>query len=139
MNADEQIARAADQTVLIVDDDSDARELLAEVLELMVPGITTLFAQDGRDALAVAVDVVPWVVVLDLDMPRLNGDEAAAMLRARMGSQVPILIAVSGDYERLRRTYDLFDYSLGKPVESEKLADYLARAMSLRGTRPESC
>jgi len=68
-------------------------------------------------------------VILDLDMPVLNGVEAAQRLRERMGSEVPVLIASSGDHERLRASYDVFDYSLRKPLDVERLARYLSRAM----------
>lgn len=118
-----------ERCVLVVDDDPDARDMLGEVLALMMPGVTTLFSGDGLDAVSVASDVCPWAVILDLDMPVLNGVEAAQRLRQRMGREVPVLIASSGDYERLRASYDVFDYSLRKPLDVERLARYLSRAM----------
>ena len=119
----------ADVTVLIADDDPDARETLGEVLELMLPGVRTVFAVDGLDAVAVALDICPWAVILDLGMPRMDGFDAAQRLQQRMGKDLPILIAASGDYKRLREGYDLFDYSLRKPIAVDRLARYLARAM----------
>ena len=115
----------AAMTVLIADDDPDARELL----ELMQPGVRTVFAVDGLDAVAVALDVCPWAVILDLGMPRMSGLDAAQRLQQRMGKELPILIAASGDYKRLREGYGVFDYSLRKPIEVPRLARYLARAM----------
>ena len=115
-------------TVLIADDDPDAREVLGEVLELMLPGVRTVFAVDG-DAVAVAIDVCPWAVILDLGMPRLDGFDAAQRLQQRMGKNMPVLIAASGDYKRLREGYGVFDYSLRKPIQVHRLARYLARAM----------
>lgn len=120
-------------TVLIADDDPDAREVLGQVLELMLPGVRTVFAVDGLDAVAVALDICPWAVILDLGMPRMNGLDAAQRLQERMGSELPILIAASGDYKRLRESYDVFDYSLRKPIDLPRLARYLARAMVFRG------
>ena len=116
-------------TVLIADDDPDAREVLGEVLALMLPGVRTVFAVDGLDAVEVALDVCPWVAILDLGMPRLGGLDAAQRLQQRMGKDLPILIAASGDYKRLREGYGVFDYSLRKPIEVHRLARYLARAM----------
>ena len=116
-------------TVLIADDDADAREVLGEVLELMLPGVRTVFAVDGVDAVAVALDVCPWAVILDLGMPRMGGLDAAQRLQERMGKDLPILIAASGDYKRLREGYEVFDYSLRKPIDVPRLARYLARAM----------
>ena len=116
-------------TVLIADDDADAREVLGEVLTLMLPGVRTVFAVDGLDAVAVALAVCPWAAILDLGMPRMSGLDAAQSLQERMGKDLPILIAASGDYKRLREGYDVFDYSLRKPIEVHRLARYLARAM----------
>jgi CheY-like chemotaxis protein len=123
------------RTVLIVDDDPRARDLLADVLTLMLPGVTTLLAGDGVDAVSVASDVCPWAVILDLEMPLLNGVDAARRLQQRMGKDVPILIGSSGDHDRLRRAYDVFDYSLWKPIDVQRLARYLARAMVFPGER----
>jgi two-component system response regulator MprA len=121
--------QSSNRTVLIADDDADARAFLAGLVELMLPEATTLLASDGLDALGVASDVRPWAVVLDLDMPRLDGLEAARRLQGRMGKDVPILIATSGDHERLHAAYAIFDYSLRKPIDVERLARYLARAL----------
>ena len=120
---------AAAVTVLIADDDPDAREVLAHALTLMLPGVRTVFAVDGLDAVALALDVCPWAVILDLGMPRMGGLDAAQRLQERMGKNMPILIAASGDYKRLREGYGVFDYSLRKPIEIDRLARYLARAM----------
>ena len=120
---------AAAVTVLIADDDPDARELLAHALERMLPGVRTVFAVDGLDAVALALDVCPWAAILDLGMPRMSGLDAARRLQERMGENMPILIAASGDYKRLREGYGVFDYSLRKPIEIDRLARYLARAM----------
>ena len=54
---------------------------------------------------------------------------AAQRLQQRMGKDLPILIAASGDYKRLREGYGVFDYSLRKPIQVHRLARYLARAM----------
>ena len=116
-------------TVLIADDDPDARDSLGTVLELMLPGVRTVFAVDGLDAVSVAIDICPWAVILDLGMPRMDGLGAAQRLQERMGKEMPILIAASGDYKRLRESYDVFDFSLRKPIDFSRLARYLARAM----------
>jgi hypothetical protein len=90
------------------------------VLELMLPGVRTVFAVDGLDAVAVALDVCPWAVD---PRPRHAAHErldAAQRLQQRMGKNLPILIAASGDYKRLREGYGVFDYSLRKPIEVDR-------------------
>jgi CheY-like chemotaxis protein len=115
-------------TILVADDDPDSREVMAELVKLMLPGATTLMACNGLDAVSVAMDVCPWAVILDLHMPVLSGVGAAQRLHARMGKEVPILIAASADHACLRGAYDIFDYSLRKPIDVHRMARYLARA-----------
>ena len=119
----------ASMTVLIADDDPDARGLLSHLLELLLPGVRTVLAADGLEAVTVALDICPWAAILDLGMPRLDGLDAAQRMQERMGKASPLLIAVSGDYKRLREGYGIFDYSLRKPLEIDRLARYLSRAM----------
>jgi two-component system CheB/CheR fusion protein len=116
-------------SVLIADDDPEAREVLSHLIELMLPGVQTVLAADGQEAVDIALDVCPWAAILDLGMPRLDGFDAAQRLHQRMGAESPILIAVSGDYKRLHEGYGVFDYSLRKPFEVHRLARYLSRAI----------
>jgi CheY-like chemotaxis protein len=118
------------KTVLIADDDPDAREVLAQLLELIMPGVQTVFAADGLEAVAIAMDIHPWAAILDLGMPKLDGLDAAQRLHERMGDESPVLIAISGDYKRLHEGYNVFDYSLRKPLELNRLARYLSQAMA---------
>lgn len=116
-------------TVLIADDDPDTRWLLAQLIETMLPGAQTVLAADGAEAVRVAHDAAPWAAILDLGMPRLDGFQVAQRLQQSMGAASPILIAVSGDYKRLHEGYGVFDYSLRKPLQVQRLARYLSRAL----------
>ena len=83
--------------VLLVDDDPDARSLAAHVLELGGYGVVE--AQNGRDAIDRLVKYAPDVVVLDLNMPVMDGWEfRAEQLRLQDGrlSHIPVLLA-TGD------------------------------------------
>lgn len=83
------------RTVLIVDDDPHIRELL--VFAFGKAGIATREAGDGEEALAMVEQTAPDLVVLDINMPRLDGLEVCRRLRA--GSNVPILFLSSRDEE----------------------------------------
>jgi CheY-like chemotaxis protein len=84
----------AGHTVLIVDDDEPMREVLSLLLEandFRVLGA----ASGGRDAIDLARDLHPDLVVLDFLMPEMNGDVAAPLLRAASpGSRIFAFSAV---------------------------------------------
>jgi signal transduction histidine kinase len=83
--------------VLVCDDSPDIRQLLGVVLERA--GADAALAPSGEDALVLAAERRPDVVLLDLDLPGMNGLEVATQLRAR-GYDGPV-IAVTGGGEEL--------------------------------------
>lgn len=83
------------RTILIADDDPHIRELL--LFAFAKAGLDTLEAPDGEAALAVAAARSPDLVVLDINMPRMDGLEVCRRLRAQ--GSVPILFLSSRDDE----------------------------------------
>lgn len=81
--------------ILIVDDDPHIRQLLAFALEKA--GYATCEASDGESALAMAAEATPDMVVLDINMPRMDGLEVCRRLRAQ--GDLPILFLSSRDEE----------------------------------------
>ena len=79
---------AAPQTVLVVDDESTIREMIA--INLRREGVEVLFAGDGRTAVDLVRSAQPDLVVLDIMMPGMDGFEACRSIRER--STVPILL-----------------------------------------------
>jgi DNA-binding response OmpR family regulator len=75
--------------VLVVDDEADIRQLLVEILS--DAGYTVVTAVDGREALQQVATCVPALILLDLQMPRLDGWSVVHALRER-ATPVPILI-----------------------------------------------
>jgi len=78
--------------VLLAEDHDDTRDALSMLLELQ--GYEVLAARDGEEALRVALQVAPDVVITDYDMPKLDGAGLARQLRALshpVGS-IPILV-----------------------------------------------
>lgn len=71
---------AADQTVLVADDDPDIQTLV--VLRLERSGYRVLRASDGQEALDLALRELPDLAVLDITMPKLDGCEVTRTLRA---------------------------------------------------------
>jgi two-component system CheB/CheR fusion protein len=115
--------------VLIVDDNEDAAESLAALLELSGYEVRTAF--DGRAALVAAGEFRPDAVLLDIGMPGMNGYEVAAHLRADERTRDVVLVALTGwsHEEELRKTAEAgFDHHLVKPVEPGKLHALLTTA-----------
>ncbi len=111
--------------VLVVDDVFDAAEALACGLEL--DGYQVRIAQDGEQALALIEESVPHCVLLDVDMPGIDGAELSQRLRARYGDDL-VLIAVTGwgeDDERVSKTFACVDHYLKKPVDPAELRKLL--------------
>jgi DNA-binding NarL/FixJ family response regulator len=84
--------------ILIAEDDESFLAAIALLLEQDDRFIVAGKARNGREALALAEQIAPDAVVLDIEMPVVDGVEAARQLRAA-SSRLPI-VAVSGhDYE----------------------------------------
>lgn len=116
--------------VLVVDDDADTADSVAELLTLH--GHTVYVALDGASALSRAEAEWPDVVLLDLRMPGLDGCDVARVLRERCGANEkrPLLVALTGcnaNDARLRTSGARFDLHLVKPVDPAVLIGVLAR------------
>jgi PAS domain S-box-containing protein len=114
------------RTVLVVDDNEDAAELLAEVLEHV--GMAVRVEQSPRAALDFARAAVPPVCILDIGLPDMDGNELARRLRALPGMEHVLLIALTGYGRPQDRAAALaagFDHHLVKPVDMQKLVRLL--------------
>ena len=114
-------ARGAVLRVLVVDDNSDAVEMLAEALRAL--GHTVATAEDGPTALRAAAEFHPEVAVLDIGLPVMDGFELAERLRT--SDRPPLrLIAVTGygqDEDRARAKNAGFGVHLVKPIDLRAL------------------
>jgi CheY-like chemotaxis protein len=119
------------QRVLIVDDNRDAADTLAMMLEIMGNEVRT--AYDGMEALQVGSELRPDVVLLDIGLPGLNGYEAARRIRAEPWGSRSLLIALTGwgQSEDRRRSREAgFDHHVVKPVAAGTLMELLASSRS---------
>lgn len=115
-------------TVLVVDDEADAADSLALVLELS--GFAARVAADGAGALRAARADPPDAVVLDLLMPGMDGWELARRLRDEALGRRPLLIAVTGcgtEEARRRSAAAGIDLHLLKPTDPGLLVGVLER------------
>ena len=112
--------------VLVADDERDAANTLARLLQH--EGYEARTAYDGSEALRVAPDFTPDVVILDIRMPGINGYDVARALRARHGAIV--LIALTGWKQKTDKIFAEvagFDHHFGKPCEPQAIIDLLGR------------
>jgi CheY-like chemotaxis protein/two-component sensor histidine kinase len=121
------IATVAGQRVMIVDDNVDAAEMLAILLD--AAGHTTHVVNDSTLAVAAAREFRPQVAFLDIGMPRVDGYELARQLRGLADLDRTVLVALTGwgaeeDRERTRKAG--FDHHLTKPVPTSAIRELLA-------------
>jgi CheY-like chemotaxis protein len=113
--------------VLVADDNRDAAESLAELLE--IEGHETRLAYDGLGAVAAAAEFRPDVALLDIGMPHLNGYDAARKIREQSWGKGMVLVAMTGwgqQEARQRSRLAGFDAHLVKPVHPNTIVELLA-------------
>ena len=109
---------------LVVDDSITVRRVTQRLLERN--GMRVMTAKDGVDAMAIMQEHVPDVILLDIEMPRMDGYEVAAQVRADARlSSVPIVMITSrsGEKHRARAVQLGVDDYLGKPYQENQLLD----------------
>jgi two-component system alkaline phosphatase synthesis response regulator PhoP len=120
-------AVATDRVVLVVDDDLEIRESVRWFLE--DEGLTVETAADGQQALDQATRARPALVVLDMGLPILTGEEVAAGLQAAYAEPPPILVmTAAGRAADAARRVGAYAY-LDKPFDLDDLAEKVWRAL----------
>lgn len=102
--------------VLVVDDYLDTAKVLAEMLE--IDGFRAAAARDGHEALAIAHAFRPDVILLDIELPKLNGVEVCRALRKEHWAASVVIVAVTGHAGSNEVGWIMsagFDCVLGKP------------------------
>jgi chemosensory pili system protein ChpA (sensor histidine kinase/response regulator) len=124
--------------VMVVDDSITMRKVTGRVLERHEYEVVT--AKDGVDALEKLNDRVPDLMLLDIEMPRMDGYELATHMKAdpRL-RQVPIIMITSRTGEKHRqRAFDIgVDRYLGKPYQEAELLAQIAEVVEQRAMEAE--
>lgn len=124
------VSKSDEVRVVVVDDQPDAAAVLT--LALQLDGYTVWTARDGSQALAVIAEYRPHCVMLDVDMPGIDGCELSRQLRALYGDDM-VLIAMSGRDEtdaRVEETARRVDHFLRKPFDLARLKRVLGPVVS---------
>ena len=112
-------------TILVIDDDPAMLEIVALALE--DAGYTVAAVTSGREALqwiqaAEAVGEPPALILLDLALPEMDGQQVVVMLRQKWGAKIVPFIVMSADHQARLRGQELgAAYTLIKPFEVEGL------------------
>jgi CheY-like chemotaxis protein len=125
-SADAVPLSATGRRVLIADDNKDAADSLAMLLE--IEGHEVRVAHGGHAALALAQAFRPDIALVDIGMPELNGYEVAAALRREPWGRAIQLIALTGWGQESDRRHSKaagFDRHLTKPIDMGALSAVL--------------
>ena len=122
----------ASKSILIVEDNPMNLKLIRDVLQ--IEGFETLEAETGETGVELARERHPAVILMDVNLPQMDGREAMKILKADASTrQIPIIavtsLAMKGDRERLLAAG--FDGYISKPIDIKELPrlveSYVAR------------
>jgi PAS domain S-box-containing protein len=129
--------KLAGVSILVVDDEFDSRELLAEILRQY--GAQTRSAGSASEALAEIDRARPQVLLSDIGMPLVDGYELIREIRQRIGENEMIAIALTGlgsGKDKERALADGFQQCIVKPVDPDRLVDAIERRLQSRPQSP---
>ncbi|NLE88517.1 MAG: response regulator [Myxococcales bacterium] len=110
------------KTILVVDDEVDIAATLAEFLELS--GYRVVVAHDGREGLQKALEATPDLVITDLMMPHMDGDELVARLRENAATKEIPVVMMSATRRLFVAPY------LRKPFRADQLLKTVEEALT---------
>ena len=123
-----QTPRARQAVIMVVDDSLTVRKISSRMLER--EGYRVMTAKDGVDALENLIEVVPDVMLLDIEMPRMDGFDLTRNIRAdERLKHLPIIMITSRTADK-HRNYAMeigVDHYLGKPYDEDQLLMLISR------------
>src|SRR5690554_763581 len=109
-------------TILLIDDEDDIRELLE--YNLKKEGFTVLSADNGSDGIALAQKHIPDIILLDVMMPEMDGVEVCEQIRANDSTSnifICFLTARNEDYSQIAGLEAGADDYIAKPIKPRVL------------------
>jgi len=116
--------------ILIVEDNERNLKLVRDVLQ--VKGYTTIEAMTGEDGVKLAIEQKPDLVLMDIQLPGINGIEALRILRANPETAAIPVIAVTASvmqHDRKQIMEAGFDAYVGKPINLKEFLDAVRKAL----------
>jgi chemosensory pili system protein ChpA (sensor histidine kinase/response regulator) len=124
---------SAQPLVMVVDDSITVRKVTSRLLERN--DMRPVTAKDGVDAIAQLEEVMPDVMLLDIEMPRMDGYELATHIRnSERLRHIPIIMITSrsGEKHRQRAMEIGVDFYMGKPYQETELLDNIRKLIARR-------
>lgn len=118
------------KTVLLVDDSRVARMMTRHIIEVARPGWTVKEVASGEEALDVLHATAPDFVILDVNMPGMDGVAAARLIR-HIAPHLPVTLLTANIQDPIRKQAELIGVGfLNKPVRESDLLAFLVDAQS---------
>ena len=120
-------------TVLIIEDERDLSDLLKEGLE--IKGISILQAFDGEEGLHIALEKKPYLIMLDIHMPKMDGIKFLKIIRddVEYGSKARVIVLSNlADKDKMKEAADLgaIDYIIKSNWGIQEIADKITALVS---------
>lgn len=131
--ASKHVRQAARVRVLIVEDTADTRALLKVVFE--AEGYEVLEAEDGIEAVEVALAELPDAIIMDMSLPRIDGNTAVKIIRREPALRETPVIACTAHNKWEWRGKSIVagcDAFITKPIDFEQLRSVLAQLLARR-------
>jgi len=115
--------------VLIVDDDAETRENVRKLLQFEADIEAVVAARTGREAIQLAQETNPDVVLMDINMPDMDGIAATEAIRQKMPAVQVVILSIQGDQNYMRRAMlvGARDFLI-KPPNPDELVAAIRRA-----------
>lgn len=120
-------------TILVVDDSVTVRKVTSRFLERQ--GLNAVVAKDGVDAMEILQQSTPDLILLDIEMPRMDGFEVATQVRNNQRlQQIPIIMITSrtGDKHRTRAFETGVNDYMGKPFQESELLEKIQTLLNIK-------
>lgn len=117
---------------LVIDDDRSLGEAFVQALELS--GFTARHIIDSTEALSNIIEQQPDVVMLDMQMPKMNGRQVLKAIRDNeKTAHVKVIVATANRFTVDTAVEEMADLVLQKPVSLDQIMQFATRMLKLRG------
>jgi two-component system, OmpR family, response regulator len=129
-----EIANREKKRLLIIDDDENLNSMLRVLFEQQMPEFEILQAFDGFEAGKMLAEKTPAVILLDINLPGVDGHRLLQSIRGDASLNNPIVVSISGMEDEIADREKILsegaDYFLEKPVDTEELVKAVRELVS---------